>query len=160
MLKTKRQKLNSNQGFTLIEILLVIGMIAILAAVVIVAINPARQFAQARNAQRWSNVNSILNAVHQYAVDHIGALPENIGTSAQEICAGGTATTTCTTASLTPLNELIWGEAYFVSIPLDPSCPTACATDGVGYTIVKSANGRITVAAPDAELDVTISATR
>lgn len=151
---------HKNKGFTLIEILLVIGIIAILAAVVIVAVNPARQFAQARNTQRLSNVNTILNAVHQYAVDNMGVLPSNITTSVQEICVGGTATTTCTGAGLTPLNELIWDERYIVSIPQDPQCSTVCATNGIGYQIVKSANGRITVNAPDAELGVTISVTR
>jgi hypothetical protein len=30
-----------------------------------VALNPGRQFAQARNTQRWSNVNTLLNAVGQ-----------------------------------------------------------------------------------------------
>jgi prepilin-type N-terminal cleavage/methylation domain-containing protein len=58
LLKAKRQ------GFTLIEILVVIGLIAVLAAVVLIAVNPARQFAQARNSQRASNVSTILNAMH------------------------------------------------------------------------------------------------
>ena len=50
-------------GFTLIEILVVIGLIAILAAVVLIAINPGRQFSQAHNSQRTSNVETILNAI-------------------------------------------------------------------------------------------------
>lgn len=59
-------------GFTLIEILVVIGMIAILAAVVLIAINPLRQFAQARNAQRVSNVNTILNAIGNRIAENKG----------------------------------------------------------------------------------------
>ncbi len=65
-----------NQGFTLIELLIVIGIIAILAAAVIVAINPGKQFEQARNATRWSHMNSIVNAVYSYAITEGGSFPD------------------------------------------------------------------------------------
>lgn len=64
--------LRRKKGFTLIELLVVIGIIAILAAVVLIAINPGRQFAQARNSQRSSDINSILNALHQCGIDQNG----------------------------------------------------------------------------------------
>jgi len=138
-------------GFTLIEILLVIGLIAILAAIVIVAINPARQFGQARDAQRHSDVNAILNAIHQYAVDNTGTFPSAIPTSSNcetnasaEICQ--TVPTSCT--GLVNLSVLTNSEIYLVTMPTDP---VGATTNGVGYHVVKSSNNRITVCAPDYE---------
>ncbi len=66
------KNVTKNKGFTLIEILVVIGIIAILATIVIIAINPSRQFAQARNTQRLSNLNTILNAIGQNIADNKG----------------------------------------------------------------------------------------
>ncbi|MEW5908091.1 MAG: prepilin-type N-terminal cleavage/methylation domain-containing protein [Patescibacteria group bacterium] len=144
------------KGFTLIEILVVIAIIAILAAVAIVAINPARQFAQANNAQRWSNVNTILNAIYQYAIDNNGALPSTITGTTTEICATGAAS--CT--GLIDLSVLTTNATYLVALPADPACPSGCATNGIGYTVATTINNRIIVSAPDAQLGVTISVTR
>lgn len=146
------------KGFTLLEILLVVAAIAILAGIVILAINPSKQLAETRNAQRRSDVNTILNAVYQYALDHNGNLPAGMDGTLTEICKGGTATSTCETAGLVPLNELVWGEKYLVDIPFDPG--GGCATNGICYRIASSTNNRVTVDAPDAELNATISVKR
>src|SRR6185436_17359193 len=66
------------RGFTLIELLVVIGILAVLLAITLIAINPAKQFSQANNTKRRSDVNAILNAIDQYAADNKGVLPTGI----------------------------------------------------------------------------------
>ena len=134
-----------------------IGIIAILASIVIVAINPTKQLGDARNAQRRSDVNTILNAVYQYAIDNNGTLPGDIPTeAAKEVCESDTTEAACTDAADgVDLSSLVG--SYVVEIPEDPQ-DTADGT--VGYTIVQDANGRVTVAAPSAEQGATISVTR
>lgn len=141
------------RGFTLIELLLVIGIIAILAAIVIVAINPTKQLGDARNAQRRSDVNTVLNAVYQYSIDNNGNLPTTISATATPICRSGVAVN-CT--GLINLNMLTG--SYLVGLPNDPSTATALSTR---YTIFRDATTRrVTVASPDAEQNATISVTR
>ncbi len=156
--------LRSNSGFTLIEILLVVAAIAILAGIVILAINPNKQLGETRNAQRRSDVNTILNAVYQYSIDNNGSLPTAIVSSTcasvttNEICRTGVSTSTCS-GSYIALTELTNSERYLTSLPIDPSS-TSTSNNGAGYRIAKSGNGRVTVCAPLAEQGATISVTR
>jgi prepilin-type N-terminal cleavage/methylation domain-containing protein len=151
-------------GFTLLEILLVVAAIAILAGIVIIAINPGKQLADTRNAQRRIDVNTILNAVYQYAIDHNGALPSVIptsgggcssATSTNQICkTGGTCTGLVDLSSTLTVTS-----TYLVGMPMDPSVSTG---EGSGYYIVTTTatSGRVTVCAPNAEQSATISVTR
>ena len=145
------------RGFTLIELLLVIGIIAILASIVIVAINPTKQLGDARNAQRRSDVNTILNAVYQYAIDHNGNLPSGIATTAAPICQATMDPADCTSV-LAGVNLRMLSGSYLTAIPRDPLLTTTGT--GTRYNIVQDANGRITVSAPAAERGLTINVTR
>lgn len=152
-----RPSRESRRGFTLIEILIVIGLIAILAAVVLIAINPARQFALGRDSQRVSNINAIINAVGQRMADNKGQFA---GTFTD---AGGT-TYTCgpipSTASTSILTTMYGGSAitggelgclvptYIPALPTDPS---ATGGSDTGYTIRSDSAGRIWVSAPKTE---------
>lgn len=142
------------KAFTLVEVLLVIVIIAILAGIVIVAINPARQISQANNTERDSDVKSILDAVHEYAIDNRGALPSAITTTATVVGSGAGQIDIC--SDLVP--------TYLAEMPYDPTATgasyTDCTTYNTGYTIAEDTDGRVTVAAPGAELSETISVTR
>jgi prepilin-type N-terminal cleavage/methylation domain-containing protein len=141
-----------SSGFTLLEILLVVAAIAILAGIVILAINPTKQLGDTRNAQRRADVTTILNAAYQYSIDNNG-IPSTITTTSTEICKTGASS--CT--GLIDLTVLTTNEKYLTSIPFDP---TGSSTSGTGYRILKTANSRITVNAPSAENSATITVTR
>lgn len=154
----------THSGFTLLEILLVVAAIAILAGIVIVALNPAKQLGDTRNAERRSDVNAILNAIQQYAIDNNGSLPAGIdsvytsaqviGTSSSGLDSTCTATTTVS-AGLDLTSVLV--PTYIVAIPSDPSSGSAANTD---YYVQRLPSGRITVGACDPEQSATIEFSR
>ena len=56
----------SPKGFTLIELLIVIGILAILATAVVLVLNPAELFRQARDSQRISDLSTLKSALSLY----------------------------------------------------------------------------------------------
>lgn len=147
--------MNKKSGFTLVEFLIVIGILAILTAVVLVTVNPGRQMAQAHDIQRRADVNTILAAITAWLADpandnqlsNLGIVTlcsagvHNIGTDDLDLA-----------AKLVP--------SYLADIPIDPSGGTPLDT-GYDVCIADVSANRVTVSAPNTELAATtISVTR
>lgn len=153
-----------NSGFTLVELLVVIGIIGILFAVILIAVDPARRFSEARNAVRRQDVRTILEAIVEYATDNRGNLPaglDSVVASAQVI---GTMPSGCNItcpATLTANACLDLGaslmETYLAEMPHDPESGEDYNTN---YYVNKTAGNRIVVGACISELGETIRVTR
>ena len=153
----KKSFSKDKKGFTLLEILLVVAAIAILAGIIILAINPNKQLGDTRNSQRRLAVDSIVNAIYQYSLDHNGSLPgasltvQNLGSIptgtdrsvALEIClvdptAPGTALACggpAAASNSVDLSDLTKGAIYLTGIPMDPlpsASSSGYAEDTVG----------------------------
>lgn len=150
------QRKHVRAGFTLIEILVVIGIIGILATVVLVAVNPNRQFKQARDSQRIANVNTILNALGQNMADHQGVLQ----------CGGGSVTIPDAVTRMSSQSsdfdivECLVPD-YLPKVPTDPISGQYTSDDDytTGYDIVRDGDGRLTVSATG-EIQAVIAVTR
>jgi len=107
--------------------------------------NPARQFAQANDTKRTSNVAILLNAIGQYMADNNGTEISEITEEEQSIVKNGA--DIC--AYLLP--------TFISALPVNPAFQTNeiqhCNLNyDTGYTIRKDSNGRITIRAPHAEI--------
>lgn len=106
--KFKSVTFRDAKGFTIVELLVVIVVIAILAAVTIVAYNGVQQ--RARDSARANNVQSIKSALEIYYADN-NAYPA--------VCAGGD-NAGCAISSLS--TALV--PTYISTIPADPNGST------------------------------------
>ncbi len=147
------------KGFTLLEILLVIAVIGILAAIVLIAINPNKQLAQARNAERRVDLNTLNKSLEQILID-TGSYPAGITDSYQEVCATenksiSTPLTDAPSVDCTgklDLRSLI--PTYIAAIPRDPQS-TGSST---GYYVARNSNNnRISIKSTNAELSQSLA---
>ena len=119
------------KGFTLLELLIVIGILAILATVVALVLNPAELLRQARDSQRLSDLRTINSALGLWF-----ASASSTTMTATTTCTVGTAlfsgdSGSCVTNAVTTVLGNGWvnsinfanipGGSPLARLPLDPS---------------------------------------
>jgi len=106
---------NLNKGFTLVELIVVIGILSILAVVGLVAINPLVQFQKANDSRRKSDLSQLQKALETYYQDN-GSYPlSSITAPLYKITVPGQTTPT----------TVDWGKAWQPYMNLVPKDPVA-----------------------------------
>lgn len=118
-----------NKGFTLIELLVVIAIIGLLASIVSVALNNARQ--KSRIAKRLADLKSVQTALELYYNDN-NAYPSTSSAWRSQCAAWGSYSASNVIPGLVP--------TYISTLPADPSMVSASnyncylyRSDGSGY---------------------------
>ncbi len=142
-------------GFTLVELLIVIAVISILAAVAFVAIDPATRINEAQDSERWSAVNAVMDAFLEYTIDNDGSYISGVDSdgTVHMVSTSNDSCSTCGVDQCTDFSALT-SSGYIANLPTDPDG----WSEGTGYSLMVDTNGIVTVTSCGNEVDtVTIS---
>ncbi len=126
----KHSRRNS-PGFTIVELLIVIVIIGILAAIVIVAYNGIQ--ARARDSQRQTDISAIAKALELYYIDN-GRFPTSSGSTTIN-------SSWSTTADASWQNFVTLVKPYMGNVSSDPtSTPSVSVLNGTGHNYAYFSN--------------------
>ena len=111
----------SQKGFTLIEIITALGVLAVLASIALVVINPVAQFQKAQDARRKSDLAQIQRALEAYYQD-FGQYPSFTGCC--QTSSPGEFPFTINTGEGDRNDAIEWGTTwapYMDILPVDPN---------------------------------------
>ena len=137
------------KGFTLLELLIVIGILAILSTTMIIVINPAEMLKKARDSQRMSDLNTLKTAIAYYLTNastiYMG--PTQTGSAVATTTCGSWSTATSTFSNAYAVDGNGWVPINFAglsggspigSLPRDPNQSAYNANPSLYYVFLAS----------------------
>src|SRR3989338_2064891 len=120
-------KKNRKNGFTLLELLIVIAIIAILSVALVIVLNPAETLKKARDAQRISDLSTLKTAIGLYLTSTTTPQLDGISGTVNAKCKTPLATTGRGAAAAFPIWYSTPSSAAITDISLDGSTVTTHA---------------------------------
>ncbi|BCX15594.1 MAG: hypothetical protein KatS3mg097_486 [Candidatus Parcubacteria bacterium] len=124
-----KKEISTNRGFTLIELLIVLALISILAAILIVVINPTEIFKKSRDAKRVGDLKNVAQAIQAALTDKPNL---GLGRNGNTECIGGSQPTIFS-------SQYISGTSSFATFTAVTGSPSQ-AIDGTGWIPVNLTN--------------------
>lgn len=118
----------ARKGFTLIELLVVIAIISVVSSGVIVAVNPAKRIAEARDAARLTHTNQVVSALEAYRI-RFGQYPA----ISADACCDGWDQGPCDGDNT--FIDLLRTGGFLRSVPVDPNPGTGTGCYGYAYYV-------------------------
>jgi prepilin-type N-terminal cleavage/methylation domain-containing protein len=145
------QLLKNKRGFTLVELLVVIGILGVLAVSLLVALNPAEAQRKSRDTKRLKDIANIQTAIEQYINDG-GSIPTawSSGDGINSSGAEGKDSEPCTSDNWLGIDVC----PYLKNVPVDPNngITRACAGGSackLQYSLkYKTKTGSYTISVP------------
>jgi len=132
------------KGFTLLELLIVIGILAILSTTMILVINPAELLKKARDSQRMSDLSTLKTAIAYYLTNastiSIGSTALTYSTIGTAVCGAAPANSSTTQgvdgSGWMPINfATLTGGSPIGGLPTDPNPSSLVTSNPARYYV-------------------------
>ncbi|MDD4901634.1 MAG: type II secretion system protein [Patescibacteria group bacterium] len=127
----------AQEGFTLLELLIVITIIAILSVALVFILNPAETLQKSRDTQRMADLSTLKTAIGIYLTSTSTPLLDNV---ANNLCLGGTGNATVWYSADQTTAGSITDTAYptgFAAFTQRATAAASAPVDGTGWVPVK-----------------------
>jgi prepilin-type N-terminal cleavage/methylation domain-containing protein len=139
-----KEKMNKQKGFTLVEMLVVIAIIAILAGAVLLAINPVATMQKSRDTTRLNDMDALRSAINIALTEGEMILEDMTTTGARnsvdygQQVDGNTGWITFGIPGEGTVDAKTGLGRYIPALPLDPTNDAAAGTVGLVYTFISN----------------------
>ena len=140
MQMTKQNREKAKEGFTLLELLIVITIIAILSVALVFILNPAETLQKSRDTQRMADLSTLKTALGIYLTSTSSPQLDGTSGTANDKCVGGSGTATIFLSADTTSAGSVTDASYptgYAAFAQPSTVAAASSVNGTGWLPVK-----------------------